>query len=110
VGRLRLNKRLHELVPYKSDAVGQFIEDRVLHAREDAEENARAERLADPNAYTTEPRDSSVSDEDLLTLNPGLRRLARYDVGLKLSPSLGPLSWRPGQVVSLSASRDISGS
>jgi hypothetical protein len=50
--------RLDALVPHKSDAVGQFIEDRVLHAREDAEENAQAERLADPDAYTTEPRDS----------------------------------------------------
>jgi hypothetical protein len=40
------------------------------------EENARTERLTDLGAYRTEPRDSSVSDEDLLTLNPGLRRLA----------------------------------
>jgi len=72
------------------DAVGQFIEDRVLHAREDAEENARAERLADPDAYTTEPRGSCVSDEDLLTLNPWLRRLARDDVVLEPLAFSGP--------------------
>jgi len=87
--------------------VGQFIEDRVLHAREDAEENARAERLADPDACATEPRDSSVSDEDLLMLNPGLRRLARDDVVLEPVAFLGHRSWRPGQVVSLSTVRDI---
>jgi hypothetical protein len=34
---LHLNKRLDALVPHKSDAVGQFIEDRVLHAREHAD-------------------------------------------------------------------------
>ena len=46
----------------------QFIrEDCALRAREGAEENARAELLADLGAYTTEPRDSNVSGEDLLT-------------------------------------------
>jgi len=62
---------------------------RVLHAREDAEENARAERLADPDACATEPRDFSVSDEDLLMLNPGLRRLARDDIVLEPVAFLG---------------------
>jgi hypothetical protein len=90
-----------------STAWVKFVEDRVLHAREDAEENARAERLADPDAYTTEPRDSNVSDEDLLTLNPRLRRSARDDVVLETLAFSGPLSRRLGQVVSLSTARDI---
>ena len=32
-GELHLNKRLDALVSHEFDAVGQFIEDRVLHAR-----------------------------------------------------------------------------
>lgn len=43
--------------PQESDAVHQFIrEGCALRAREGAEENAQAERLADLGAYTTEPR------------------------------------------------------
>src|SRR6266508_4073807 len=69
--------------------------------------HTRAERLTDLGASTTEPRDSNVSDEDLLTLNPGCVVWRGDDVVLKLSSSLGPLSRRPGQVVSLSRARDI---
>ena len=105
---VHLNKRLDPLVPHESDAVDQFIREHcALRAREVAEENVQAERLADPDACTTEPRDSSVSEEDLLTLNPGLRRLARDDVVLEPLAFSGPLSWRPGRVVSLSTARDI---
>jgi hypothetical protein len=48
-----------------------------------------------------------VSDEDLLTLNPRLRRLARDDVVLEPLAFSGPPLLETGQVVSLSTARDI---
>ena len=50
MGGLYLNHWLDALVPHKSDAVGQFIEDRVLRAREVAEENA------EPSVWPTSAR------------------------------------------------------
>jgi hypothetical protein len=107
VGRLRLNKRLDALVPHKSERW-------VSSSRTESSTLGRTPRRTPepsvwptPDACATETRDSSVSDEDLLMLNPGLRRLARDDVVLEPRAFLGHRSWRPRQVVSLSTARDI---
>jgi HK97 family phage prohead protease len=73
-----LNRRLDALLPaVKSDVVDEFIAaTRALDAEARAATEAADERLT---SYAEEPREQNISDEDLLTLNPGLRRLARED-------------------------------
>jgi HK97 family phage prohead protease len=73
------NKQLDALFPIvKSDVVDRFVEET---RRVDAAARAEAAQVEqDLDAYVMEPRDANVTIEDLLTLNPALRRLAREDV------------------------------
>jgi hypothetical protein len=73
-----LNRRLDALLPVvKSDVVDAFVaETRAL----DAAARAATEQVdQEQETFSTEPRDVYISDQDLLTLNPGLRRLAREE-------------------------------
>jgi HK97 family phage prohead protease len=73
-----LTKRLDELLPVvRNDVVDAFVaETRAL----DAAARALTEQVDEAqDTYAEEPRDVYISDDDLLTLNPAIRRAVRQD-------------------------------
>jgi hypothetical protein len=65
------------------DAMGQFIEDRVLHAREDAEENGRGRASGRPRCVHNRASGLLRERRGYVDGEPGLRRLAGDDVVLE---------------------------